>query len=172
MRIRFEVFGRAQQKGSAMAFVVKSKATGKPRAVVTTTNKKSKDWEADVRFSAAPHRPPETWSGPVAIAVLFVMTRPKALKGKWAPYLKAPDLDKLLRSLCDGLTGVIFNDDCQIVYGTQHKRYARPGENPRAIVTVWQPTSEELLEWEHSVEPLGPVATDGREMPLTPGGLF
>ncbi len=170
MRIRFEVFGRAQQKGSARAFVVKGKADGKPRAVVTSDNRKAKDWEADVRFSATPHRPPETWSGPVAVACLFIMTRPKVLKGKWAPFLKQPDLDKLLRCLCDGLTGVIFNDDAQIVYGVQHKRYARPGENPRAIVTVWQPSGDELLMWESSIEP-PPIATDGREA-TSPGGLF
>jgi Holliday junction resolvase RusA-like endonuclease len=156
MRIRFEVVGRAQQKGSARAFVVKNKHNPeKPRAVVTSTNTNAKHWEADVRYSAALVLPDShvLWPGAVAIAVMFIMPRPKSLKDKWAPYLKAPDLDKLLRCIGDALTNVVWKDDAQVVFGVQHKRYARPGEGPRALVTVWQPTGGELLAWENSVEP-------------------
>jgi Holliday junction resolvase RusA-like endonuclease len=156
MRIRFEVVGRAQQKGSARAFVVRSKhGPDKPRAVVTSTNTNAKHWEADVRYSCAEILPRDhtLWTGPIAVAVMFVMPRPKSLKGKWAAYLKAPDLDKLLRCIGDALTAIVYSDDAQIVYGVQHKRYARVGEGPRAIVTVWQPTGDELMAWEREIEP-------------------
>jgi Holliday junction resolvase RusA-like endonuclease len=173
MRIRFEVVGRAQQKGSARAFVVKGKHSDKVRAVVTSTNTNAKHWEADVRYAADQviAKDHELWTGAVAIAVMFIMPRPKSLKEKWAPYLKAPDLDKLLRCIGDALTNVVWRDDAQVVYGVQHKRYARPGEGPRALVTVWQPSGDELMSWERSIEPVGPIATDGREL-AGPGALF
>jgi Holliday junction resolvase RusA-like endonuclease len=171
--IRFEVVGRAQQKGSARAFVVKGKNSDKPRAVVTSTNTNAKHWEADVRYSAALviPREHELWTGAVAVAVMFVMPRPKSLKEKWAPYLKVPDLDKLLRCIGDACTNLVYRDDAQIVFSVQHKRYARPGEGPRALVTVWRPSGDELMQWEHSIEPPGPIATDGRE-PAPMGALF
>lgn len=173
MRIRFEVIGRAQQKGSARAFVVKGKHSDKPRAVVTSTNTNAKHWEADVRYSAALVMPKdhELWTGAVAIAVMFIMPRPKSLKEKWAPYLKAPDLDKLLRCIGDACTSLVYRDDAQIVFGVQHKRYARPGEGPRALVTVWQPTGNELLSWEHNIEPVGPIVTSYDQL-AGPGALF
>jgi hypothetical protein len=46
-------------------------------------------------------------------------------------HVKAPDLDKLARSVFDALTRVVFHDDAQVVDLVATKRYATVGEPPR-----------------------------------------
>ena len=83
--------------------------------------------------------------GPVRVAVEFRFRRPLAdytaggeLKQD-APryYIKRKnDLDKILRSLCDALSGVAYKDDCQVVDIHAIRRYCRPLERPGAFVIV------------------------------------
>lgn len=144
--VTFKVYGEAQQKGSARGFVVKSKKTGKLRSVITTDNPGTKGWEHDIRAAAASHVPPVLWTGPVLLVVSFAMKRTKTMKAKWLPFLKAPDTDKLLRCVGDALTGVIYEDDAQVVLPVALKRYADPGEAPHALIRVRQIPSDELLK--------------------------
>jgi hypothetical protein len=55
--------------------------------------------------------------GPVILAVTFTLVKPKsAPKTKVTWPCKKPDLDKLLRSTCDGLkAGGAYADDAQVV---------------------------------------------------------
>ena len=73
---------------------------------------------------------PEPLTGPLRLAVTFGMPVPKswsnvkqskALGGQIKPTGK-PDLDNLLKAL-DGLTGVVWKDDAQVVDITASKRY-------------------------------------------------
>ena len=48
------------------------------------------------------------------------------------PSFGKPDLDKLARGLCDGLTGIVYADDSQIVRLNLRKEYG-----PTASTTVW-----------------------------------
>ncbi len=50
-------------------------------------------------------------------------------KGRIAPTAK-PDSDKLARSACDAMTGILWNDDSQVVSVCAEKRIARIGETP------------------------------------------
>jgi Holliday junction resolvase RusA-like endonuclease len=84
--------------------------------------------------------------GPLGLAVVFNITRPKghfgtgrnagALKDS-APYWPTvkPDATKLLRGLEDALTGVVWRDDAQVVEQAVTKRYA---EREGARVVVWE----------------------------------
>jgi crossover junction endodeoxyribonuclease RusA len=61
---------------------------------------------------------------PVKITVVFIMPRPKSVK---RPYPSvAPDLDKLIRAVLDGLTGIAYDDDSQVVEIHAHKIYGSP----------------------------------------------
>ncbi len=53
--------------------------------------------------------------------LLFVFNRPKTVK-RDEPYVR-PDLDKLIRAVLDGLTGVAYEDDQQVVRLTAQKAY-------------------------------------------------
>jgi len=77
---------------------------------------------------------------PVANAVKvemdFVMLKPKSAKRRF-PSVK-PDLDKLVRAVLDGLTGVAYEDDSQVILIQASKTY---GENQGVWIKI-----EQILE--------------------------
>lgn len=136
----FVVYGVAQPKGSARAFVPK----GWKRAVVTSANPKNKGWQQLVAEAASRELSSTTWTttdGPMRLMVAFYLPRPKSLPKSTTQHLKKPDLDKLTRSVKDALTKVLWNDDSQVVQLKATKTYAAVGESPRAVIVV-TPLSE------------------------------
>lgn len=143
-RFSFRVWGRAQQRGSKKPMHVRRNdgslvigKNGQPLVVTPDANPKSRNWMNAVREAAAQAmadaaeekrevslRQPLT--GPILLTVRFYFGRPKSHYGtgrnaqtlkKSAPQYcaRAPDLSKLVRSLEDAMTGVIYRDDCQVV---------------------------------------------------------
>lgn len=77
-------------------------------------------WSARAAFGRAPIK------GPVAVAVRFDVPRlPSVTRAR--PEVK-PDVDKLLRSTFDALTGIAWIDDGQVVEVRAEKYYAQPGK--------------------------------------------
>lgn len=122
MSLSFRVYGQALPKGSAKAFVIK----GTNRAVVTSTTKGLKGWEAAIRQEALQHVT-TLMEGPISLTVNFCLPRPKSLKKGDVPHIKRPDLDKLVRGATDALTGVIWKDDSQLTAIYASKFYAPAG---------------------------------------------
>ena len=143
--ISFFVPGTAIPKGSAKAFIVKTKATGKLRAIVTQDNGAKQTPWASMIGCVAQDLFPTPIAGPVMISVAFRMPRLKGHfgSGKNAGVVKStapvyhtakPDLDKLLRCVKDALTGIAWNDDSQVaVVAHLSKRY---GDKPGAFIKV------------------------------------
>lgn len=163
MIISFFVPGIAKPGGSKNAFALKNKKTGalllnkktgRPIINVVDTSK-NQNWKADVKSFALTAMHAAGLRGPVIealyMSVEFVMLRPKCHfgSGKNAKSLKTgakpapldhtqtPDRTKLLRSLEDAMTGVVWRDDTQIVAGPINKRWTRPGETPGAYVAIY-----------------------------------
>lgn len=147
--ITFTVIGVSRPKGSTKAFVPK----GWTRAIITGDNPKTKDWQNLVAEAASRSLPDAgtLFHGPVRLDVEFYLPRPKSLPRRVVDHLKKPDLDKLLRSTKDALTGVVWRDDAQVVDVHARKHYAAIGESPRAIVTI-EPLdpAEHLFTFTHS----------------------
>jgi len=147
-RVSFEVHGIAQPKGSAKAFVPfkwaadavrAAKATGQPkppRAIVTQDNPRSKGWEQLVAEQAQTVAAEGAFFGPIVVAVTFALPRPLGLPQKIRHHVKHLDLDKLVRSVLDALTGVLYLDDKQVVEVHARKYYAVPPDGPRARITL------------------------------------
>ena len=57
----------------------------------------------------------------VDMDLVFILNKPKTVKRN-EPYVR-PDLDKLIRAVLDGLTGVAYEDDQQVVRLTAQKAY-------------------------------------------------
>lgn len=137
MTLRFTAYGVAQPKGSARAFVPK----GWKRAIVTSTNPKNKGWQQVVAEAAnlaitEVTEKFEPFLGPVQLTTRFFLPRPKSIKEKTVPHTTKPDLDKLVRSVKDALTGVAWGDDKQVTIIAAEKHYAEPRGVPRVEIEV------------------------------------
>lgn len=83
-------------------------------------------------------------AGPVFVRITFRFNRPKGhlnTQGNVKPsapidHVTRPDLDKLVRSTLDGLTGALFTDDSQVAFMVASKEYASPGQREGATIEV------------------------------------
>lgn len=134
MNLSFVAYGIPQPKGSVKAFLPK----GWTRPIVTSDNAKNKGWQQIVAEAASSALTPafQMIEGAAALSVTFYLPRPKSIKNKSVPHLKKPDLDKLVRSVKDAMSKVVWRDDSVVVEIQARKRYARPGETPRAEINV------------------------------------
>ena len=126
---------------NSLSFVVHSAAApqGSKRhvgnGVMVESSKRVKPFRQDVRFTALDIVEP-TWdrSGPMALTVDFHFVRPKShFTSKGALTKRAPlfptartvgDIEKLVRALHDSLSGVLFDDDSQVVECHARKLYS------------------------------------------------
>jgi len=135
--LRFVVHGIAQPAGSKKGFY--NQRTG--RVQIVDAAKKSRPWKALVTDAAAEAmNGAELLRGPLSVTFAFYMPRPKGHHGKRGilpsapPYpITRPDALKLARAVEDGLNGVCYFDDAQIVEELLVKRY---GEPARCEITV------------------------------------
>jgi Holliday junction resolvase RusA-like endonuclease len=100
------------------------------------TPKKTSDYETEVRTQAQAVMTREPLETPLAVYLYFRLPIPRShskkrqeacLSGSERP-IKKPDIDNLAKSVLDGLNGVVWHDDSQIVSLHLTKVYARnPG---------------------------------------------
>lgn len=139
----FTVPGQPIPKGSMRGFV----PAGTRRAYLTANNRATlKPWETRITSAAREAWDGEPSAGPIFVTLVFRFARPKSHygTGRNADELKASaprypigrrnDIDKLERAMLDGMTGVVFGDDGQVVRVTTHKLYGRPSVDVR----VWE----------------------------------
>lgn len=148
--LSFTVWGVAQPKGSTRAFVPK----GWTRPIVTSDNPKNKGWQQLVAEAAGRARDKcgsALLEGPIKLRVAFYLPRPKSLPRKVVHHIKKPDVDKLLRSVKDGLKSVAWHDDSQVVDARALKFYADEGVAPHARVVISSDVDKELREFHEAI---------------------
>lgn len=155
-RVAFEVFGVAIPKGSgkSFGFVLKDDRgqpvmkNGKPliRTATTHDNPKTKGWQQLVAEAAQPCAREGIFTGAIVMTVTFRLPRPQSLPKKHVHHTKKPDLDKLVRSTNDALTGVLYTDDNQIVELHTRKAYVAIGAAPSAHITVEEACEPDPLQ--------------------------
>ena len=105
-------------------------------APATRNHERTVAWAAKIAMAG---RPPIT--GAVTLAAVFELPIPAswsktrrsaAITGSIKPTNK-PDTDNLVKALLDGINGIIFVDDAQVVEFTAMKAY---GITPKTILTV------------------------------------
>jgi len=134
----FTVYGLPIPKGSMRAFRT---PTGK--IVMTASNQKNLgEWRAAI-LAAVKDASVPMLHGPVVLRADFFFPRPKGHYGKrglkpTAPKLpdKKPDLDKLLRSILDAMTGTVFPDDAAVTTIEASKQYVAEGDVPQVRVEI------------------------------------
>ena len=137
--IHFFVGGEPQPKGSTRAFYVKKL----DRVVTTNSNRNTKQWQLRIAMEAqhanecrkVSFYSPDKCYG-YEVEATFVFQRPKSLPKKVLFDTKRPDLDKLVRTVLDGLTYAIIPDDAQVISISAKKRYVDGSEMPGAEIMV------------------------------------
>lgn len=134
-KICFTVYGQAQTKGSSRAMPIEKKDGALAAINVINDNPKSKDWQGLVAKLAQEHRPEGgIVKGAVVVGIDFYFLRPKSVPVKKRPHMTVrPDIDKITRSVLDGLKGVIYSDDA-VVTGLNIRKYY--GDPPRAEIMI------------------------------------
>lgn len=146
----FTIYGRPRAQGSKRAFgrIVPGVDPHHPRVAVTMVEqgKHTASWRNAVA-AVAGKQGSAMLEGPVAVRVTLCFARPKSHygSGRNAGRLKpeAParptshflgDIDKMLRALFDGISGILIRDDSQIVDVTAEKVYSDP-ERAEVLLT-------------------------------------
>ena len=119
MEITFDVIGRPAPQGS-------KKSIGNNRFI--ESSKFLPAWRNAVRVAAEEAVRQSMWarvSGPVELEIMFYLDRPSSIsKTKRPQPTVPPDLDKILRAVGDSLSGVVYDDDAQIIRILAWKVYA------------------------------------------------
>ena len=78
-------------------------------------------------------------SAPIALELVFFLPRPKNAdpKAKW-PSMCKPDNSNVRKAIEDAMTGVVYEDDRQIVDGADHKRFCADGDEPYIKILLWK----------------------------------
>lgn len=145
--IALTVYGLPAPQGSTKAFMRR----GMRHPIVTADCARTKPWRqaiVDVARQELRGRAPA--EGPLSLGVTFYLPRPKSAPRRVVEPATRPDLDKLLRALCDALTAAgVWRDDAQLVHVVARKVFAGgvhddEGEAgvPRAMINV-----QEVVAW-------------------------
>ena len=125
-------------------FIVPGVPVGKARPRVTATHtytpKKTKDYEQHIRdcwLEQSRQRFPDDMALELTLTAFFPIPKstPKKKRERMSgmPYTNKPDLDNLIKSVCDSGNGCIYKDDSRIVQVHAKKLYS---EHPRLEVKI------------------------------------
>jgi Holliday junction resolvase RusA-like endonuclease len=146
-RISLCVYCTPTPQGSMKAFMPK----GARFPTVTSDNKNLKSFRQEVSKAALNARAAAGFDDlvflkhePVEVTFTFYFSRPPSIPKKRTCHVVKPDLSKLVRAAEDSLTGIIFNDDAQVVSIHTEKHYGIP-ERVELIVTDYAAEDAPLL---------------------------
>lgn len=125
MSLKFTIHGTPVPQG-------RPRFTRVGKGVRTYDPAKSKAWKELIKWQAIENRV-EPMEGPLLMRLKFILRKPKYLPRRVIHHIKKPDLDNLIKGVKDGLEGVAFHNDSQIVALNASKEY---GEEPRVEVII------------------------------------
>ena len=105
-------------------------------------------FKATVRLAAQAEYSGPPLDGALKVDCCFLMPRPQSIIWKRRPmprmpHIVKPDLDNLIKSTLDALTGILFRDDSQVYRGSSEKFYAAGSEQPHVEITISQLEEDE-----------------------------
>lgn len=166
MTVRFTAYGTPAPKGSMKSFW----RPGMVRPVVTHDNARTRPWAAVVSDAAAQASPSVAFPRgvPVQVQLAFALPRPTSEpKRRATAPVRKPDLDKLTRLVLDACTGLVWQDDSQVVEVIARKAFVEaPGGQPRVEVSV-EPIDLREAPWAASIAASTEAPPPHRRGPLT-----
>lgn len=140
--LHFTLPGRAKPKHHGRPIRTKTRARIIP-------DEKTKEMMARLSTSLWQHRPSQLLSGPLLFNAEFVFAVPEswddwkreaALEGSIYPTGR-PDIDNILKGLCDASTGILWVDDSLIVGKSGWKVYGPVEETRITVIELRQSTA-------------------------------
>lgn len=142
--ISFVVFCKPEPQGSSKAVMPKGARFPK----VTSANGKLYPYRQQVARTALAERKcsaiPFGHHEPVTLGLRFFFQKPPSVPKKRTCHVVKPDLDKLVRGVKDALTGIIYEDDSQVVSIRATKHYGAP-ERVELVVSEYAASGEEYV---------------------------
>jgi Holliday junction resolvase RusA-like endonuclease len=133
--VTITVSGRPAPQGSKRAFAIRRGGQLTGQVAMAESSKAVRPWRDAIRSEtqrAMSGRQP--LDGPLTVAIILTLPKPVSAPKRTRTWpCRKPDLDKLARSVLDGLTeGGAWHDDAQV---TEFTRLAKvfPGEDPEAL---------------------------------------
>jgi Holliday junction resolvase RusA-like endonuclease len=122
--------GKPTPQGSKKSFIISGKA------ILVDASGGNKAWRKLVTETIKAHEDYIHLPGPVNVSLTFYMEKAKSNK---KPFMtQAPDVDKLARSVLDGITDSdIIEDDSRVIYLTAQKKWAEE-TTPGVLISIWQ----------------------------------
>lgn len=134
MKIEFVVYGKPQGK-QRPRFSRRSSSIYTPAKTRSYERQIAKAYTTAANGYSFGDKPVEIW-------ITAVMPKAKTSKKEY-PTIK-PDIDNIQKAVFDGLNGIAYNDDKQILATTVHKCFCiLDDEQPRILVTVKEYTDNE-----------------------------
>jgi Holliday junction resolvase RusA-like endonuclease len=130
--VEFFVAGKPVPQGSLRGF-----NRGGKVILTSTSGANLKHWRDAIGYEARQHFT-NLCPGPIGLTLEFFLPRPTSLAKKHVQPLstKKPDIDKILRSVLDALTGIAYADDAQVAWVRMEKRIAAVGQQPGVAISV------------------------------------
>ena len=124
------VMGTPVPEGSMKAMPYIKKTTGRMGVNMIHQSNKLLPWRDSISQYILETNPefkeymPYPKGTPVMISLTFNILRPKSVSSKKRPEVTVkPDLDKLTRAVIDAMTGIMYDDDCQVIHILAKKQY-------------------------------------------------
>ncbi len=137
---------------SEIRFIVPAVPVAQPRPRATAINGKARMYEAkqghaihafkaSVRLAAQQAYRGAPLDGPLSLYLNFIFPRPDTKRWKTKPMPRyrhtiAPDVDNLIKGVCDALNKLAWSDDKQIVTVCCNKWVAAGDEQPHVVVNI------------------------------------
>lgn len=100
---------------------------------------KSRDWKRTVHSEASKivEATPGLYplQGPLSMALVFHLLRPKTLPKRITKHVKRPDCDNLAKAVKDACSGCLYRDDAQVFELVVKKQYS---EQPGVEISIME----------------------------------
>ena len=134
MRVEFTVYGKPQGK-QRPRFSRRSSSIYTPAKTRSYERQIAKAYTTAANGFSFGDKPVEIW-------ITAVFPKAKTSKKEY-PTIK-PDIDNIQKAVFDGLNGIVYSDDKQIISAVAHKTFCKlDGEEPRLLVTVMEYKGDE-----------------------------
>jgi|LakMenEpi03Aug12_release.lakeMendotaPanAssembly.Ray.scaffolds.fasta_scaffold311522_2 crossover junction endodeoxyribonuclease RusA len=131
-------------------------STKSGRTIMLESSKRLRPWRSAVADAAREFRCP-TFEGDVAMRVRVRFVRPQShfrkdgtLRASAAARPGKADCDKLLRGICDALTGIAYHDDRQVASVAIERVWCSVGQESGATIHVCPCPADGGWVYEHS----------------------